>query len=122
MNYMLGHWLGLEVPFSVFSTDQNLSHRTGNAQVLEVIARGARLRVSHLGSLELVQALAEAYSHYVFAPYVSPHPQVLLNIPDSMDAPLCQTSCSMLDSSRPGYPVQALDVRDEMDLCCIESP
>ena len=45
-------------------------------QVLDVAAREARLRVSHLGSLELVQALAEAYSHYIFAPYVSPQPQV----------------------------------------------
>lgn len=55
---------------------QNFSLHMVVAQVLEVTARGARLRVSHLGSLELVQALAEAYSHYVFAPYVSPHPQV----------------------------------------------
>lgn len=57
-----------------------------DAQVLEVTARGARLRLSHLGSLELVQALAEAYSHYVFAPYVSPHPQVWLKFCPDLDA------------------------------------
>ena len=50
--------------------------RMPDAQVLEVTARGARLRLLHLGSLELVQALTEAYSHYILAPYISPHPQV----------------------------------------------
>ena len=60
------------------STDKTSHTAWLNAQVLDVTARGARLRVSHLGSLELVQALAEAYSHYVFAPYVSPYPQVWL--------------------------------------------
>jgi hypothetical protein len=38
--------------------------------------RGARLMLQHAGGLELVLALADAYSRYVFAPYVSPNPPV----------------------------------------------
>lgn len=60
--------------------------------MLDVTARGARLRVSHLGSLELVQALAQAYSHYTFSPYVSPNPQVWL-------VTLFETCCSVSESS-----------------------
>jgi len=51
-------------------------HAQSSAQVLEVVARGARLRLPHLGSLELILAIAEAYSHYVFAPHVPPNPPV----------------------------------------------
>ncbi len=45
-------------------------------QVLDVQLRGARLMLQHAGGLELVLALADAYSRYAFAPYVSPNPLV----------------------------------------------